>query len=169
MSLTFEQHTKTTMIVLDGKTPVAKARRWGIGWWLLTLEKASWVDPRARQPIRDDLPADFKDMFSKYPNMLAVKSTAEARKIMQSLLQTGVSTKPKTRWKNELSGAEVRAARETFSISASEAAAFFGLNDGAAWRRWERNGVSGSAAILIYLCLKSQAARSFIGLKIAGD
>jgi DNA-binding transcriptional regulator YiaG len=157
------------MIVLDGKTPIAKARRWRIGWWLLTLEKASWVDPRARQPIRDDMPADFKDMFSQYPDMLAVKSTPEARKIMQGLLQTGVSTISKPAKKTELSGPEVKAAREAFSLSAAEAAAFVGLNDGAAWRKWERNGVSGPAAVLIRLCLKSAAARAVVGLKIAGD
>jgi DNA-binding transcriptional regulator YiaG len=169
MSLTFEETTKTTMIILDGKTPVAKARRWRIGWWLLTLEKASWVDPRARQPIRDDMPPDFKDLYSQYPNLLAVKTAAEARKIMKSLLQTGVTTPSKPTRKHILTGAEVKAARKAFSLSAAEAAAFFGINDGAAWRKWERNGVSGAAAILIRLCLKSEKARAFMGLKIDGD
>ncbi|MCS4088815.1 hypothetical protein [Rhizobium sp. BK176] len=169
MPLTFLEPTKTTMIVMDGSTPIAKARRWGIGWWSLTLENASWVDERARRPIRDDMPADFKDLFSRNPKMLAVKSATEARKIMQGLLQTGVSTSSNPGRKNDLSGAEVKAAREAFSLSAAEAAAFVGLNDGAAWRRWERNGVSGPGAILIRLCLKSAAARAFFGLKIAGE
>lgn len=164
MALTFEDTTKTTMIVLDGKVPVAKARRWRIGWWLLTLENASWIDPRARLPLRDDMPAGFKDLYSQYPNMLAVKSSTEARKIMQSLLETGVATVSKSTKKNFLSGTDVKAARKVLSISAAEAARCVGINDGAAWRKWERNGVSGPAAVLIRVFLQSAEARAFVGI-----
>jgi len=86
MPLSFYEPTKWAMVVMDGNKAVAKARHYGgVGWWLLKLESASWTDPRARQPIRDDLPQDFRDLFSKYPNMLAVRSRNEARKIMQGL------------------------------------------------------------------------------------
>ena len=75
------------MIVMDGKRVVAKARRYGTGWWLLKLESACWVDSRARQPLRSDLPAGFRDLFSRYPDMLAVKSKREARRIMGGLAE----------------------------------------------------------------------------------
>lgn len=89
MAMTFLEANDWAMVVMDGRRCVAKARRYGVGYWLLKLEGASWIDPRARQPIRDDLPAGFSDLFSKYPNMLAVKGKAEARKIMQGLTATG--------------------------------------------------------------------------------
>lgn len=152
------------MIVMDKKKPVAKARLWGMGWWLLTMENGSWLDPRAREPIRDDLPKGFKDLFSRYPNMLAVKSKAEARKIMQALCATGTAGHQKRPKDKILTGGQVREARSQLGLTAAAAAAAFGLNDGAAWRKWERNGVSGPAALMIGLCLQSPEARAYLGL-----
>lgn len=164
MTLAFTETTKTTMIVMDGSKPVAKARLWGMGWWLLTVENGSWLDPRARESIRDDLPKGFKDLFSSYPNMLAVKSRAEARKIMQALSETGAVGRRKPHRGKELTGDQVKQARSELGLTAAAAAAAFGLNDGAAWRKWERNGVSGPAALMIGLCLQSPEARVYLGL-----
>lgn len=72
---------------MDGGRVIAKARKKAMGFWLLKLESACWVDPRARQPLRDDFPEGFHDLFSQYPDMLAIKNKTEARKIMLGLAQ----------------------------------------------------------------------------------
>jgi len=61
---------------------------------------------------------------------------------------------------------EVRQARISLNISASSAAELVGLNDGAAWRKWERNGVSGPGAVLIRALLESHAVRRYF--RVAG-
>lgn len=83
--MTFQEPTDWSMIVMDGQRAVAKARKKQLGLWLLSLENACWIDPRARQPIREDWPAGVDSMWSKYPQLLAVKTKREARKIMQEL------------------------------------------------------------------------------------
>lgn len=55
-----------------------------------------------------------------------------------------------------LSPAEVRTARADLGLTAAEAAALVGLNDGAAWRKWERLGVSGPAAVLLLALTDSE-------------
>ena len=87
MPMTFLEPNGWAMIVVDGRRTVARAKKWGVGYWLLELQigEACWTDPRARMPIRDDLPVGFKDLFSRYPHMLAVKSKVEARKLMKGL------------------------------------------------------------------------------------
>jgi len=65
-----------------------------------------------------------------------------------------------------LDAATVRAARSSLGLSASEAAILVGLNDGAAWRKWERNGVSGPGAILIQALIESQPVRRHFRVKL---
>lgn len=96
MPMTFLEPTRFTMIVMDGDRCVARARRWGIGWWLLEAVDACWTDPRARQPLRDDFPAGYKDMFSKNPRLLAFKAKGDARATMRGLADTGRPTKVST-------------------------------------------------------------------------
>jgi len=62
---------------------------------------------------------------------------------------------------SELSGDEVRAVRTMFNLSASRAASIVGLNDGAAWRKWERNGVRGPGAVLLKAIVESTAVRRY--------
>lgn len=69
----------------------------------------------------------------------------------------------------DLDAAAVRAARETLGLSATEAASLVGLNDGAAWRKWERNGVSGPAAVLIRALIDSRAVRRHFGIAASSD
>jgi hypothetical protein len=76
------------MIVMDGNRAVAKARKKAMGVWTLTGIECSWVDPRARMPMRDDFPAGFKDLSSRYPQFLTVKTKAEARNILQALAES---------------------------------------------------------------------------------
>jgi hypothetical protein len=85
MAMAFYEPTKWAMVVMDGKRAVAKARHRPMGMWLLEMLGGSWIDPRARTPLRDDFPADFKDLYSQYPNLLVVKSKAEARRILTGL------------------------------------------------------------------------------------
>lgn len=94
MPLTFHEPNEWAMVVMDGKRPIAKARKKQVGYWLLVLESGCWVDPRARQPLRDDMPAGFSDLFSKYPNMLAVKGKREARALMKGLLDAQPGNRP---------------------------------------------------------------------------
>lgn len=61
---------------------------------------------------------------------------------------------------------EVRAARSALRLSATEAAALVGINDGAQWRRWERDGVKGPAAVLLRAIIESRAVRRYFGLSI---
>lgn len=89
MAMRFEQPVSWAMIVMDGNRVVAKARKKGIGMWLLSLEAGCWTDPRARQPLRKDWPEEIASMWPKYPNLLAVKTAKEAKRIMQELAQTG--------------------------------------------------------------------------------
>jgi DNA-binding transcriptional regulator YiaG len=66
---------------------------------------------------------------------------------------------------HHLSPSEVRTARADLGLSASEAAVLVGLNDGAAWRRWERNGVTGPGAVLIRALMESRAVRRHFGIE----
>lgn len=58
-------------------------------------------------------------------------------------------------------GEDVRQARAALGLSASEAADIVGLNDGAAWRKWERNGVTGTGAVLVKALMESAAVRRY--------
>jgi hypothetical protein len=64
---------------------------------------------------------------------------------------------------------EVRTARAELRLSAAEAAHLVGLNDGAAWRKWERNGVTGPGAVLLGALLGSRAVRRHFGLLNEAD
>jgi hypothetical protein len=75
------------MIVMDGERAVAKARKNAMGVWTLTGIECSWVDPRARTPLRDDFPTGFKDLYSRHPEFLTVKTKGEARKLLQALAE----------------------------------------------------------------------------------
>ncbi|WP_191320448.1 hypothetical protein [Camelimonas fluminis] len=48
-------------------------------------------------------------------------------------------------------------------------AAVVGLNDGAAWRKWERNGVKGPGAVLLASLIDSPDVRRHFRLSIKGD
>ncbi len=87
MTMTFSEPTPWAMIVMDGDRPVAKARKRQMGVWVLTAVDGSWIDPRARMPLRDDFPAGYKDLYSQYPELLTVKSKGEARKLMMALAE----------------------------------------------------------------------------------
>jgi hypothetical protein len=87
MTMTFLEPTSWAMIVMDGDRAVAKARKKSMGVWTLTGVDCSWIDPRARMPLRDDFPAGFKDLSSRYPQFLTVKTKGEARKILQALAE----------------------------------------------------------------------------------
>ena len=65
----------------------------------------------------------------------------------------------------KLDGKAVRKAREFLSLSASQAAEAVGLNDGAAWRKWERKGVSGPGAVLVSALVASRQVRRHFKLR----
>lgn len=67
-----------------------------------------------------------------------------------------------------ITAADVRAARAALGLSAAAAAAMVGLSDGAAWRKWERNGVSGPGAMLVRALADSAAVRRYFGLTFTG-
>lgn len=69
--------------------------------------------------------------------------------------------------RRQLSADETRAARAALGLSASEMAQVVGLNDGAAWRKWERMGVSGPGAVLVSALLTSQPIRRYFGLSLS--
>jgi len=68
--------------------------------------------------------------------------------------------------KTGLTGDEVKAARAAFSLTADGMAAVVGLSDGAAWRKWERNGVKGPGAVLLSSLIDSPAVRRHFGLSV---
>lgn len=158
MPMTFHQPVKWGMSVVNGQEVIASAKKYGVGYWLLTLRNGSWVDPRARQPLRDDFPKGYRDMYSANPQTLAVKTDKEAREIMLALAATG-NIVTEAKHEAHLTGYQVRDARAKLSLSAAEAATLVGLNDGAAWRRWERGGVSGPGAVLLTALVESPAVR----------
>lgn len=68
-----------------------------------------------------------------------------------------------------MEAAEVRATRLSMGLSASQAAEIVGLSEGAAWRRWERDGVTGAGAILLRALTDSAAARRYFGVNLVAD
>lgn len=64
---------------------------------------------------------------------------------------------------------EVREFRAAARLSAAQAANIVGLNDDAAWRKWERNGVTGSGAVLLRAMIESAAVRRYFGVNLMAD
>jgi hypothetical protein len=119
MTMTFLEPTPWAMIVMDGERAVAKARKKAMGVWTLTGIECSWVDPRARTPLRDDFPTGFKDLYSRHPEFLTVKTKGEARKLLQALAEckpykAGQPTKAQPKVK--LPGRHKKTAREDHAV-----------------------------------------------------
>jgi hypothetical protein len=75
---------RDNMVVMDGKTCVAVARKtvsWG---YILRVHNGCWVDPRAR--TQGLVPG-------RYPHLMNILTKPEARKIMKALANTGKKSK----------------------------------------------------------------------------
>lgn len=58
-----------------------------------------------------------------------------------------------------LAGPKVRALRKMLDLSAEACAQMVGINDGAGWRRWERDGAKGVAAVFLTAMIDLPALR----------
>lgn len=63
-----------------------------------------------------------------------------------------------------MTGDEVRGWRASFGLTADQAAALVGLTEGAAWRRWEREGITGPSAVLLQAITKDAGVRRYFRL-----
>jgi hypothetical protein len=76
----FIEHKHGNMIVMDGKNPVAVARKTVSFGYILRVYNACWTDPRAR--TQGLVPG-------KYPHLMNILTKREARSIMKALANTG--------------------------------------------------------------------------------
>ena len=61
-----------------------------------------------------------------------------------------------------ITGAKVRALRKKLGHSAQTCAEMVGLNNGSGWRRWEREGAKGTAAVLLLAMIDLPALRQHL-------